>query len=784
MTALLLTGSLLFAANAQSSRQNATRPAPAKSAKVDFVHDVQPILKASCYPCHGSEQQLGGLRLDTRAAAFRGGVSGKSILPGKAKESLLLQRILGEGGKPRMPMGFAPLDHRQTALIRRWIEEGAEWRENVTARKHWAYVKPTRPPLPEVKNAAWVRNPIDRFVLARLERAKLTPSPPADRATLIRRVYLDLIGLPPSPQEVDAFLQDRSPDAYEKVVDRLLASPHYGERWARPWLDLARYADSNGYEKDGRRSIWLYRDWVINALNRDMPYDQFTIEQLAGDMLPGATQAQRIATGFHRNTMLNEEGGVDREEQRWLTIVDRVATTGSVWMGTTLACAQCHDHKYDPFSQEEYYRFFAFFDNSDEPTLELISPEEAKRRTDLQQEAAALEQRVKANAQDREAAERLERVRKELAAIQPPTTLVMQEKPGSGPPATYYRIKGAYLSRGEKMTAATPAVLNPFPKDRPVNRLGLAYWLASRDHPLTARVAVNRAWEQFFGRGLVETTDDFGTQGRPPTHPDLLDWLAVEFMEPSVKRPGARPWSMKALHRLIVTSATYRQSSRVTPLLLERDPENRLLARGPRFRMEAEMIRDNALAASGLLSRKIGGPSVFPYQPEGVWDVPYSGDRWTLSEGEDRYRRGLYTFWRRTSPYPAFMTFDATSREFCTTRRVRTNTPLQALTLLNDPGYLEAARGLAQRMRREGGNTVQQQIAYGFRCCLARRPTHAELARLERLYQQQLRRYQADPKAAQAFLGAEAEKPENPELAAMKVVASVMLNLDEAMTKE
>jgi hypothetical protein len=784
MTALLLTGSLLFAANAQSSRQKPTRPAPAKPAKVDFVHDVQPVLKASCYPCHGPEQQMGGLRLDTKAAAFKGGVSGRSILPGKAKESLLLQRILGEGGKPRMPMGFAPLDSRQTTLIRRWIQEGAEWRENVTARKHWAYVKPARPPLPKVKNAAWVRNPIDRFVLARLEKAKLTPSPAADRATLIRRVYLDLIGLLPSPQEVDAFLKDRSPDAYEKVVDRLLASPHYGERWARPWLDLARYADTNGYEKDGRRSIWLYRDWVIEALNRDMPYDQFTIEQIAGDMLPGATEGQKIATGFHRNTMLNEEGGVDREEQRWLTIVDRVATTGSVWMGTTLACAQCHDHKYDPFSQEEYYRFFAFFDNSDEPTLEQISPEQAKRRADLQQEAAALDQKIKANAQDRESTDRLAQVRKELAAIQPPTTLVMQEKPGNAPPSTYYRIKGAFLSRGEKMIAGTPAALNAFPKDRPVNRLGLAYWLTSRDHPLTARVAVNRAWEQFFGRGLVETTDDFGTQGRPPTHPDLLDWLAVEFMEPSMNRPQARPWSLKTLHRLIVASATYRQSSRVTPLLLERDPENRLLARGPRFRLEAEMIRDSALTASGLLSRKIGGPSVFPYQPEGVWDVPYSGDRWALSEGEDRYRRGLYTFWRRTSPYPAFMTFDATSREYCTTRRVRTNTPLQALTLLNDPGYLDAAHGLALRMRKEGGSAVNEQIAYGFQCCLARRPTPTELSRLERLYQQQLRRYQADPKAAQALLGAEAEKPENPELAALKVVASVILNLDETMTKE
>ena len=620
---------------------------------------AQTLLKARCVSCHGADSQQARLRLDTRDGLLKGGVSGAAIAAGKGKDSLLLKRILGQGGA-RMPLGFAPLNAHETAVIRAWIDAGAAWPDGANA-KHWAYLPPKNVAPPAVHLKAyqnWPRNSIDYFVLARLEKEKLVPSLEAPKTTLLRRVTLDLTGLPPTVEETQAFLADTSKNAYEKVVGRLLASPRYGERQARGWLDLARYADTNGYEKDSRRSMWPYRDWVINAFNSDMPYDQFTIEQIAGDLLPNPTPSQIIATGFHRNTMYNDEGGVDRDEQRWLTIVDRVGTTASVWMGTTLMCAQCHNHKYDPFTQKDYYRFFAFFERAKEEDFKVSADKDGKATA---------------------------------------ATLVMQEKPEATPPTTFVRIKGAFLSKGEQVSASTPAILPPMPAEAPVNRLGLARWLVSPENPLTARVAVNRCWEQLFGAGLVETTEDFGTQGRRPTHPELLDWLANHF---------AHGWSLKSLLRLLVTSATYRQSSRITPALLAHDPANRLLARGPRFRMEAEMLRDITLAASGLLSPKIGGPSVFPLQPDGIWNNPYSGDTWKVSEGEDRYRRGLYTFWRRTSPYPAFTTFDASSREFCTLRRLRTNTPLQALTTLNDPAFFRAANA-------GGGNRLQRAADSG-----------------------------------------------------------------------
>lgn len=746
--------------------------------KPDFAREVLPILRASCFQCHGTQQASGGLRLDSRAAALKGGMSGTALVPGNSAKSLLLRRIQGLDGKPRMPMGFAPLTTAQEQALARWIEDGAVWSETIP-RKHWAYVKPVRPVLPPVKNKTWSRTPIDRFVLARLEKEGLSPAPQADRETMIRRVSLDLTGLPPTPQETDAFLKDTSPTAYEKVVDRLLASPHYGERWARVWLDLARYADTNGYEKDSRRSIYPYRDWVIDAFNRDMPFDQFTIEQIAGDLLPNATLSQRTATGFHRNTMFNDEGGVDREEQRWLTNVDRTGTTASVWLGSTLACAQCHDHKYDPFKQKDFYQILACFEHTSEPALELAAPEQIAQRNTLQQQIAALEQRAKvANVPPEEGAkmkQMLAGLRRQMSALNIPTTLVLAELPGTEA-TTHVRIKGAFLSKGDLVMAGTPDVLNSFPTDKPRNRLGLATWLVSPDNPLTARVTVNRLWEQYFGQGIVTTSEDFGTQGQPPSHPELLDWLATELM--------AQKWSLKALHRLIVTSATYRQASRLSSTLLEHDPTNRLLARGPRFRMEAEMIRDNALAASGLLSRKIGGPSVFPAQPDGIWVMPYNSDQWKTSDGEDRYRRSLYTFWRRTAPYPAFVTFDATSREFCTVRRIRTNTPLQALTTLNDPAFLDAARALAQRMRTEGGSDSTSRVACGFRLCTARRPKPTETTRLTHLYEQVLAHYRADAKAAQTMAGETAEKQDNAEKAAWTVVANVLLNLDETLTKE
>ncbi|HEV2473496.1 MAG TPA: PSD1 and planctomycete cytochrome C domain-containing protein [Chthonomonadales bacterium] len=746
--------------------------------RVDFARDIRPILKAQCYQCHGRLRSGAGLRLDIRAAAMKGGLSGPVIIPRNSANSRLLMRLLGKGGLPRMPLGFAPLSPAQITLFRSWIDQGASWPASAD-RKHWAYICPVRPSLPAVHDSAWVRNPIDRFVLAKLEQNHLHPSPQAPRDILIRRAYLDLIGIPPSVKAVKTYENDRRPGAYARVVDRLLASPHYGERWAIPWLDLARYADTNGYEKDERRSMWPYRDWVINALNADMPFDQFTIKQIAGDMLAHPTLDDRIATGFHRNTMFNAEGGVDRSEQTWYTIIDRVGTTASTWLGTTLACAECHDHKYDPFSQKEFYRFFAFFDHCSEPELEVPTAQETAERAFLQDELRALEPiEARALAQRRSlpaTAARILDLKRRLGAIHPPTTLVMQEDKYSGVPTTYVHVKGSYLNKAEEVSAGVPAVLNPFPTGLPLNRLGLAHWLVDPANPLTARVQVNRAWEQFFGEGIVETSDDFGTQGSPPTNQPLLDWLATEFVR--------RHWSMKAIHRLIVLSATYRQSSVVSPALLRRDPKNELLARGPRFRVPAEIIRDIALKAAGLLSGKIGGPSVFPPQPDGIWVMPYNGDKWVTSTGEDRYRRGLYTFIRRTSPYPQLVAFDATSREYCTVRRIRTNTPLQALTTLNDPAFFEAAQALARRMVKEGGSNLGSEIEFGFRCCVARRPSAAELLRLTELYRQVIASMQ-DRERASLVAGQGRSQPHPRKLAALTVVANVMLNLDETVTKE
>ena len=759
---------------------------------VDFTHDVLPALKASCFQCHGPERQAAGLRMDSRTFLLKGGVSGSALIPGKGKASLLVQRAAGLGSKPRMPLGFAPLSAERMAKLTAWIDQGAVWPESAVA-KHWAYVQPVLPKTPVVKNKTWARSPIDAFVLARLEKEKLAPAPEATKETLLRRVSLDLTGLPPSPKEVDAFLADKSPDAYAKIIDRLLASPQYGERWARLWLDLARYADTNGYEKDARRSIWPYRDWVIDAFNRDMPFDEFTIEQIAGDMLPNATPAQKTASGFHRNTMLNEEGGVDQGEQRWLTVVDRVSTTAQVWLGTTLQCAQCHNHKYDPFAMKEYYQFFAFFDHCDEPALDVLTPIQEAQKKSLQTEMETLAaQRTNLQNAGHPPADRLEALDKQIAdikkqsdAIRPAQTLVFLEKADTAIPTTYTHIKGGYLAKDQMVTASVPSALNPLPAGQPVNRLGLARWLVDRDNPLTARVTVNRIWEQLFGRGLVETSEDFGTQGQKPTHPELLDWLAVRFESPAdAHSPANCGWSQKRLLRQIVLSATYRQASKVFPALQERDPTNRLLARGPRFRMEAEMLRDSALASAGLLSLKVGGPSVFPFQPEGIWVMPYNGDLWKISDADDRYRRGLYTFWRRTSPYPSFLSFDAGSREYCTVRRIRTTTPLQALTTLNDPAFFDAARGLARRMKSEGGLTLPDRLAFGFRACVARRPKPEEIRRLSALYAKEWTRYQANAKAALSIAGGTAVQPDTAEIAAFTIVANVLLNLDETLTKE
>ena len=759
----------------------------AEKVEVHFNQDIRPILSNRCFKCHGEDLKKAGLDLQTAATATKKLKGGEAaIVPGDVAKSELLIRVTSQE-KPMPPKGD-PLTPEQIAKLKGWIEQGAKYEE------HWAYVKPVQKPLPELKNKTWPRNGLDGWILARLEQEGLAPSPEADKLTLLRSVGLDLTGLPPTPQELDAFLADASPGAYEKAVDRLLSSPAYGEHMARYWLDLARYADTNGYEKDDRRTAWPYRDWIINAFNRNMPFDQFTVEQIAGDLLPpgadapGSPNEKLIATGFHRNTMVNTEGGTDDEEFRIAAIVDRVNTTMTVWMGTTSACTQCHNHKFDPFKQKEFYQLFAFFNGtadlgkSNAPELSLPTPEQAARIKTLQDSAAALKKSATGSApilggagfhalQLRAAA-----LEKEAVDVKPASTLVMQELPQERP--THIMLRGNFKSLGEEVKPGVPAKLNPLPAGAPANRLGLAKWLVDLNNPLTARVFMNRMWAHHFGTGLVVTSDDFGTQGEPPMHPELLDWLAVEFMNCK--------WDIKAMHKLIVMSATYRQASKAPADLLKRDPFNRLYARGPRFRMDAEMVRDNALAISGLLNRKIGGPSVFPYQPDGVWFNPYSGDKWAMSSNGDQHRRGLYTFCRRTAPYAEFSAFDAPSREICTERRSRTNTPLQALAVLNDKVYVEASAALARRITTEAKGDPAERAAYGFRLCTSRTPTTAERDLLMKLYAESLAKYQKDATAALAMAKNGGDVPKGAdaaELAAWTVVANVLLNMDETITK-
>jgi mono/diheme cytochrome c family protein len=1003
----------------------------AYGASVDFDREVRPIFVKRCSECHGPDVQKGKLRLDSKVA-LKGGKSGKPLLVvRKSAESELIARVTAADPDDVMPAKGERLTAEQIGILKRWIDEGAPWPDQ-DARAHWSFVKPVRSDLPPVRNAGWVRNEVDRFILARLEHENLASSTEADRTTLLRRLHLDLTGLPPTWSETDAFVRDSRPNAYASVVESLLASPHYGEHIARWWLDLARYADSNGYQVDLARSIWPYRDWVINAFNRNLPFDEFTIEQLAGDLLPNATLDQKVATGFNRNTKINDEGGGDAEEYRTKAVKDRVATTATTWLGLTMMCAECHTHKYDPISHEEYYRFYAFFNNtadggnySVEPSIPVPAPpiqskvaylhaelaqvqeqlaeaEKAlsseqetwerrmtaatnvwrvldltnavstggatltnlpdrsllstglnpiydtltvqaetglegegvtafllevlpdpslpkngpgrwkegnfildefgvsaaprgdaaaklnpvtlsKARADWEQQYYRAEHAIDRNpktgwaiapqigqrhflmveaqepvgftggtrfgfrfdqyhgsshtigrmrisvsterdpdalwpvpdeiravlavpasqrtdiqrraltAHYRTVSPKIRRLERELFRLNQRetelasakyTTLVMQERTDL-PRPTHIQLRGNFLEKGKEVIPGTPAFLHPFPTNAPANRLTLARWLTSPDNPLTARVTVNRLWERFFGTGLVKTSEDFGMQGEAPSHPELLDWLATEFI-----RTG---WDLKAVQRLIVLSATYRQSSAVSEPLLERDPYNRLLARGPRFRLDAESIRDEFLAVSGLLNPEIGGPSVYPVQPANLWKEigflrPEIGmDEWPTSEGPDLYRRAIYTFWRRVCTYPTFATFDAPSREVCLSRRPRTNTPLQALAGLNEPTFLEAARGFAQRIMLEGGSDPDQQIEFAFRVCLARLPTGAEQQRLRQFYRQQLASFQSDPAAAEALLQVgSAERPaslEARQLAAWMMVANVLFNLDETLTK-
>lgn len=760
---------------------------------VDFARDVYPILNERCIDCHGDVKRKGGLRLDSRGTALKGGKTGPAIVPGDPDRSQMIRRVLGLDRKERMPPDEEPLTHEQIETLRSWIGSGAAWPDSFSAGEgtgeaaHWAYVPVAAVPSARPPGRGGLGE-IDRHILSRLEREGLGAAPEAARGVLLRRLALDLTGLPPTPEELDAFENDESPDAYERRVSGYLASPAYGERWARWWLDLARYADSRGYEKDQTWSLWPYRDWVIHAFNTDMRFDRFTIEQLAGDLLANPTEDQLVATGFSRCSMINEEGGVDPEEFRVNTVVDRANTVATVWLGTTLACAQCHDHKYDPFTQKDYYRFFAFFNSTPIETADLgsgetrVISEEIRVAHPLEErwraEAGAIAERLAASPDDptadslRKRGGELEALLKNRAA-----TAVMKEL--EQPRETRILLRGSFLSPGDVVTPGTPEALPAMPAGEPANRLGLARWLVSADNPLTARVTVNRVWAEVFGRGLVATDEDFGARGAAPTHPELLDYLAGRFVE--------NGWSMKSLLREIVMSATYRRDARVAPEMLERDPDNALLARGARFRLPAETIRDQALAVSGLLSRKIGGPPVFPAQPAGIWGHAYSGEKWTQSEGEDRHRRGVYTFWKRSTPYPSFVAFDAPQRQVTCTRRPRTNTALQALTALNDPVFVEAAAGLAGRIVREGGDSSESRASFAMRVCTGRLPSDAEVARLVALFAEQRAAFAANPDDARALLEGAGAAPgsdaDSAVLAAWTVVANVILNLDEVLTK-
>jgi len=822
---------------------------PAKE-PVDFSRDVLPILSDNCFHCHGpdSKHREADLRLDDRAAALAKSV----IVPGKSSASAIVKRLTSHDPDEQMPppKSNRKVDAAQIAMITRWIDEGAPW------GKHWAFVAPVRPPLPAADPksplAGWARTPIDRFILARLTKENLRPSPEAPKATLLRRVYLDLVGLPPTPAEVSAFLLDNSPDAYEKAVDRLLMSPRYGERWAWEWLDAARYADTNGYQGDPERTMWPWRDWVVKALNDNMPYDKFTVEQLAGDLLPNATLEQKVATGFNRNHMFNGEGGRIAEETRVENVMDRAETLSTVWLGLTVGCARCHDHKFDPITNREYYALYAYFNNTSEtggasgggrsgqisPIVDFATPSEleaaaaataavakiaeevakveltlfprdkgqpagkspkaadlsgnvlsalnsepAKRGADAIREMAAFYKDRepaygKLLASHKAAVDERDRLASRITRV-----MVMDEQ--EKPRETFMLDKGAYDKPGAKVEAGTPAILPPLAAGASRNRLALARWLVDDKHPLTARVTVNRFWQTFFGTGLVKTVDDFGVQGEKPSNPELLDWLAVEFMQSK--------WDVKRLHRLIVTSAAYRQDSRMTAAAFERDPENRLLARGPRFRMPSWMLRDQALATSGLLVEKLGGPSVKPYQPTGIWEEATFGKKtYVQDHGDALYRRSLYIFWRRIVGPTSF--FDVAARQVCTVKTPRTNTPLHALATLNDPAYVEAARSLAEQTLRDpaiapsSATATADRLTAAFRRATLRSPTSDELRILTKSLAQLRAEFAADPTAADKLLKV-GESPRDAKLdpiehAALASVCSMILNLDETLTKQ
>ncbi len=893
-----------------------------RSSKVDYNADVKPILNKHCIGCHGGVKKAGNVSFLFEEEMYAPGKSGKiAVIKGDPKHSEMIRRLLSDDPDERMPKDAPPLAENEIEILKKWIDQGAEW------GVHWAYNKVEEPGIPSIRSwrnlfgllgsdTKWVQNEIDYFVLDKLREKRLSYNGEAEREILIRRLSLDLTGLPPDEDEVKEFVADSSPEAYEKLVDRLLASPAFGERWASMWMDLARYADTKGYERDASRVIWKYRDYVIDAFNKDKPFDQFTIEQLAGDLLKGEdglpTDEQLIATAFHRNTMNNDEGGTEDEEFRVAAVIDRVNATWEVWHGTTFGCVQCHSHTYDPIRHEEYYKYLAFFNNTRDEDVTSETPTLRHYKTEDSLQAAALRDWVsrydkkqaadvyrfmkvtepKVNSHDFSLGPRSTLldskylgIQHKGSAIAPALTFTGKERmlitlgtgkegarirfytdstrtlkvadievpktgstwrdslmviripelsgrhslfvevehpkapedwvsfkwiafqeafpggpEGEGKEKEYAGLlsrrvlntpvmwegegdlfrktqvfeRGNWLVKGDVVTPSVPALFDRLPDDYPANRLGLARWMVSRDNPLTSRVIVNRLWEQLFGLGIVETLEDFGSQGAQPTHQELLDWLSARFMD-------GYGWSTKRLLKTIVMSATYRQSSETTPEKNSSDPDNRWLSRGPRVRLGAEQVRDQALAASGLLSHKMHGPSVMPPQPDGIWLSPYSGEKWVVSEGEDKYRRALYTYWKRTSPYPSMTTFDAPSREFCQSRRIRTNTPLQALVTLNDPVYMEAAEKLAKKMC-GSSKTLDDQLSSGYYFLTFKKVSPEKLDALKRVYGEALAEFKSDTARVSEFLTFGAER--SPEVAAMALTANVLLNLDEVITKE
>jgi hypothetical protein len=845
---------------------------PAAKRTIDFKADIQPILTSRCAACHNAAQQMSGLRLDERAAALRGGYSGPVIQPGKSAESGLIHRIAGKEGVMAMPPSGKKLTAEEVGLFRAWIDQGAQWSTtgepaaSVAAKPpkstHWAFQPIQSPALPAVSDSKWVRNPIDAFVLARLDHDKIKPSAEAGKTTLLRRVSLDLTGLPPTPEEIDAFLADESPQAYERVVDRLLASPHFGEKWARPWLDRARYADSDGYEKDWARPwAWRYRHWVIQALNSDMPFDRFTVEQIAGDLLPGAAAEQRTATGFHRQTLTNREGGIDNKQFHFESTVDRANTVSTAWLGLTAGCAQCHDHKYDPISQKDYYSLYAFFENLEEVEIDAPLPGEIgpwlKAREKYRSEREALlkeygvaELQAAWEAKMLEASQnpgkwtdwdlawdcllklteggdgekiiqiapdaRTERQRdilvnhfvrnyhfavgpKEYARVkfkeldgklrelrdrypQLSQAMVVEETLSDKP--QFLRVRGDYRTMGIEVKPATPHVLPSVTASEPgrrLTRLDLANWIVSDENPLTARVTVNWVWQELFGQGIVRTSDDFGTRSEPPTHPELLDWLATEFRD-------HQKWSFKKLIRTMVLSSTYRQSSNVRQDLQTADPKNALLSRQSRLRLTAESIRDAALHAGGLLALdRVGGKSVYPPQPAGVVELGYGSrgaQAWQESEGADKYRRGVYIHFQRTTPYPLLVNFDAPKGTVAQCRRERSNTALQALNLLNDPVFMEAAQAVAFQSLSESGPEFEAAIRQTYLRTLGREPGEREKKKLRQAWERQKAAFGNDPAAAEQLAQTTPPGAASADFAAWVWLSSALLNTDEFITRE